>query len=666
MFNRSMYYHSVISSLRFIILVCLFLHSGSILLAQFGKIHAIDNCFDYSTLVPSLHDIDNDGDKDLFVHAFGTTHNMTMWFKNIGGYYFHPQPDFEQRLYPEQYVLDLDMDGDLDILGKPNFPFSGLSWYENNGAGEFSGLMDLNIISEIDIEYYSIGDFDEDEDTDIFVCYDLTPNSSMNDYYNILWYENDGNGVFNIEHSIIENHEGPRGIFVGDVEDGSGPELFFYDNNHIVKVQNHLQPELQYLDTIFSGLNLPELYYIHTILVVDYNTDGWNDIVWMTLNGKVYGIPNLGGGQFLTFSTELVDPYEGRTLQFLDLDRDGDLDITAYSSGHQVNELLYYKNDGGIFTEEEEPILESLYASYSDTIDLDDNGHLDVISGTTKMFVGIDFKHDLLVNYQICEPDDDVPTDTTCWFYKEKMVDACLMEFLDDAAVFDVNNDGLEDIVYLLKKKELWYAQNINDKYFSYPILINDNDEDMELVATHDFDGDGDKDILCHYTYGNTIVLLEFENTSVTTHIVAELSVNIFDVGVADFDHDGDIDFWYSNYQNGITLCENNGVGEFQVFMDIDIEIFPSVLDEKNIFPINESSSDLGLLAFRVEGPSLRYLVSFNLEPGIENPTNFITLDTLSSDEVASQNALRLVDWDGDLDMDILLVNEQKNLLLDL
>src|SRR5690606_16264372 len=128
----------------------------------------------------STADIDGDGDLDLLMTSSEYS-GIIIWFKNLDGQgNFGPKQIIASAQGP-RYIsaVDLDSDGDLDILSTSILE-DDIVWYRNNnGQGSFSGNIFIapnlsNIQSVIPV------DMDNDGDNDILVENDDT----------ISWFEN--------------------------------------------------------------------------------------------------------------------------------------------------------------------------------------------------------------------------------------------------------------------------------------------------------------------------------------------------------------------------------------------------------------------------------------------------------------------------------------------
>lgn len=140
-------------------------------------------------------DIDSDGDLDLYaaMGSFARTDHKVAWYENDGsevftehivsldGYYYGPTSR-------DIHAVDMDADGDLDMIYPLTHDFGGIMWAENNGSQQFvsrliqrthvplqNGVLDVHPI-----------DFDGDGDVDIL----SGVHSEDADEVRLGWYEN--------------------------------------------------------------------------------------------------------------------------------------------------------------------------------------------------------------------------------------------------------------------------------------------------------------------------------------------------------------------------------------------------------------------------------------------------------------------------------------------
>jgi hypothetical protein len=169
-------------------------------------------------------ELDGDGDKDVI----GGFRNKIAWFENVDGQGMltladdgrglldpvTPDFPFSEKVYAIAGA-DLDGDGDLDLVSADKIQRQ-LLWYENtDGSGRFSAARRIDPSNANEPGGLSIAvkvvDLDLDGDVDVVSAYVNDAND-----HSIVWFSNDGNGVFGPATAISTNHaESLRGISFG-------------------------------------------------------------------------------------------------------------------------------------------------------------------------------------------------------------------------------------------------------------------------------------------------------------------------------------------------------------------------------------------------------------------------------------------------------------------
>ncbi|NLX57000.1 MAG: CRTAC1 family protein [Planctomycetaceae bacterium] len=236
-------------------------------------------------------DIDGDGDLDLYSGnyiVFSYDHHPQ---RIVGGFLRASSP--------------LDFDADPDLL------------FRNNGDGTFTDVSEESGIAAHAGRTMGMvcGDFDNDGDTDIFICNDMMEN---------FYWRNDGAGRF-------EEVAGAVGVaydFWGRANGSMGASCG------------------------------------------DYDQDGWLDIFMTDFQGEMPVLyHNLGGGFFEDRAlqaglTSPLQPHVNWGSDFLDIDNDGDrdlyvgnghlepvVDMVDSTTSYRVANVLFRNDGGGVFTD---------------------------------------------------------------------------------------------------------------------------------------------------------------------------------------------------------------------------------------------------------------------------------------------------------------------------
>lgn len=211
--------------------------------------HVADFNFRYA---PALDDIDNDGDKDLLLGSFIT--DSLFFYRNTGtasSYNF----TFESRgtqigltgagQYSTPTFVDIDNDGDRDIfIGNSA---GRISFYENTGtASSFNFVMRSNFYLSIDIGNESIPrfyDIDRDGDQDMFIgrqdgritFYRNNGTAAAANFVHVTdSYNNINVAVSSCPAFTDIDNDTDGDLFVGNIKGG----MFYFENRDIVGITN--------------------------------------------------------------------------------------------------------------------------------------------------------------------------------------------------------------------------------------------------------------------------------------------------------------------------------------------------------------------------------------------------------------------------------------------
>ncbi len=318
-------------------------------------------------------DLDGDGDNDVITTS--RIDDKIAWHENTDGL-----GDFgEQQILTTNanyamsvFSTDLDGDGDYDVLSASRGD-SKIAWYENiDGNGNF-GLQQI-ISSDAEGAWCVFSaDLDGDGDNDVL--------SASRDACMIAWYENtDGFGSFNAAHEIYIGELEAYcvyaidldGDFDLDVISGTSGEVTWYENTD--GAGNFGPPQ-----TITIAAN-----NVFSVFSVDLDGDGDNDV--LSASNYTYGVAwyeNIDGlGDFSADRVVITDDIlEPQSVYSVDLDGDGDYDVLAAS--RLDNMITWYENTDGLGTFSPQPVIttNAMDARSVFSIDLDNDGDNDVISG---------------------------------------------------------------------------------------------------------------------------------------------------------------------------------------------------------------------------------------------------------------------------------------------
>lgn len=309
-----------------------------------------------------------------------------------------PQIAKEQRNSMDAKAVDLDQDGDLDLV-------VGIEFYKNvillnDGNGVFADgshlLPDIPKDGDAkpypwypwhDTEDVAIEDFDEDGDLDIVF---VTEDDKTNEYY-----INNSQGKFWDKTMDFPAEGTSNGVIAGDFDGDGWMDLVIGNNGQNVYLRND---QGKWIDETNGRLPKDE-DITQDLQAIDFDQDG--DLDLLVANEKFNKIlVNNGKGQFKDktsrYLKEEVLGEETREALFIDVDSDGDLDlyfanVFMFQQIKPIQRLLI--NDGKFnFNDETEQRLgftDKYNCIDANFADLDSDGDLDLLLltfGKPKLF----------------------------------------------------------------------------------------------------------------------------------------------------------------------------------------------------------------------------------------------------------------------------------------
>ena len=324
-------------------------------------------------------DLDNDGDIDVI--SSSTTDGKIAWFENLNGLgEFSGQKIVAINSAPvgvgsqgEVFSADIDLDGDMDIISS-NYAEDKLVWYENtNGQGEFATEQIISNTIQNPKSVFGI-DLDLDNDIDVIVATS----------FEISWYENiDGQGTFASGQTITTNVNGPRSIKANDLDGDGDIDVFAtsYGDSKIAWYENtNGQGVFGSEQIITTNAISPE-----SVFAEDLDGDGDLDVLSASRNDdKIAWYENTDGlGSFGSEQVITTNADQASSVYAGDIDNDGDMDVV--SASRNDDKIAWYENTDGLGTFGSQQII-STNAEGGKVVnlnDIDNDGDIDVISAST-------------------------------------------------------------------------------------------------------------------------------------------------------------------------------------------------------------------------------------------------------------------------------------------
>jgi len=323
--------------------------------------HIIESNLSWAQGVYTI-DLDGDGDTDILGTA--EQDNVIAWWENLGSRNFSKHVIDNNFQSPTSVCAkDMDDDGDIDVIGSGDY-FDN-AWWENDGSNNFT----RHNIGYNGAEEICVVDLDSDDDIDIVGALQMESE--------IVWWENNGSFVFT-EHTIENDFNFASSVYTEDINnDGHediigaaeyGKELAWWENNGDKLFTKHI---------VDNNSSWPS-----SVVAIDLDGDTDIDLiageVLSTGDGIVY-YENDGSNSFTKYSID--DNYDWvSSVYAIDMDNDGDVDVVATVND---NEISWWENKGSknFLKSLIEPNFQS--ANFIHAADIDGDGDVDVI-GTAR------------------------------------------------------------------------------------------------------------------------------------------------------------------------------------------------------------------------------------------------------------------------------------------
>lgn len=345
-----------------------------------------------NNIVLAFDDVDGDGDLDVVkgnrlgeIRYYKNTNNV--FTEQTGTDFPFDLSDVGATSDPE--FTDVDGDGDTDLV--VGAQAGNIRYFRNDGTGNFkvdqlgTTFQKTHLVSRTAASPVFI-DFDGDNDLDLVIG---------SNEGNLEYYEND-NGSYELDNSVndiflqqvrVPWEASPEFVDIDGDNDldaiiggGNGEFNFFKNNGGVFEEQP--RDSLNPFSLLDVGSSASPTF-------IDLDNDGDLDLVSGNLDGQFkYYEDSLG---IFVERTGMDNPFSGFDVGdysspvFVDLDKDGDLDLVS-SNYQNSSGLHYYENTAGVFTEQigsDNPVAGlSMKARATPTFaDLDKDGDLDLLVG---------------------------------------------------------------------------------------------------------------------------------------------------------------------------------------------------------------------------------------------------------------------------------------------
>ncbi|MCZ6705322.1 MAG: FG-GAP-like repeat-containing protein [Bacteroidetes bacterium] len=539
---------------------------------------------------PQMHDIDADGDIDLFVQE----ETGSVIFLENKGTASEPRYVWRTDRYQDLDVgewyrmLDLDGDGDIDMLAEERF--SHIRYFRNEGTVEKAKF--------------------------VLVVDTLR----------------DANGVpifadrQNIPNLTDIDCDGLVDLFIGRITGTiTRYESIGMDANNV--------PQFKFVTDNFEDIEIiGELQTRHganTMEFGDLDGDGDDDLLWGDFfePGLLF-IRNLGSCGLPSMRGE-PEPFPGRNPVetsgynapiMVDVDMDGDLDVLfgvlggAFNANFTTSDNFYY------LEQTDKNVFEHRTSRYLRTVD--------VGSESVVKFADFDADgdQDLLIANKIAPADHNVSTvyyfenigSASAPHFKAKGTMDLLATYHQNPAIADLDADGDLDMLIGKWNREIAYFRNegtaSNPNFILVdPVFISLTRGSNSAPTLGDIDADGDYDLFVGEASGTMNYYRNDGTPEEPNFVLVSDEFDGIDIGrrsyptLVDIDDDGDLDLVIGSELQGLRLFRNNGSRTEAMFEDDGIiDVHVPVLATPEFVDI-DGDGDLDLFTGGVSGGIILY-----------------------------------------------------------
>lgn len=283
-------------------------------------------------------DIDNDNDLDILIA--GIEDNSIIQYRNDGG-----SPVEWTKIIIDSNVSgarsihanDIDGDGDIDIVGSSYSGVPSVLWWRNDGGDPTIWTrQSVSQTFQNSHEVFSI-DIDKDGDCDIL--------SASSDQHTIaIWYNDSGSPITWTRQTVGISEHLAKSVHAADIDNDGDVDLVSAAilSNVVAFWKNDGGSPISWsrnvVDNNFLGA--------HRVEIIDIDSDGLNDILGAGYTGNVVAWWRNDGSNPINWERQDIATQflKACIATAIDIDNDGDRDVVA--TGQESNKISWWENDG--------------------------------------------------------------------------------------------------------------------------------------------------------------------------------------------------------------------------------------------------------------------------------------------------------------------------------
>jgi len=377
----------------------------------------------------------------------------------------------------------------------------------------------------------------------------------------------------------IHNPSDINSIAIADLDNDNWKDLIITTYDDKIMWYKNVNGDFRHFQSNFISLNQIDIpKYITT---ADLNNDGLLDLIVIndSVEDKIFWFENLGSGNF---STEILiaNSINGASsIETIDIDNDGDIDLLT--GGQTDTVILLENNNDGTFQNPLTIYDGNYYTRQVKSVDLDNDGLSDIISSHSdgSIYWAKNLGNNTFGNREYITGSSDSGSALD-------FIDANEDGYLD---IVTANNYSADNVRYILN-------QNGNSFDNDNPIIIDNSIQDPYQVDVKDIDNDGKDDIIVSFwTNDNLSWYRNLGNGNFSSsNLISNTLYNSKSFSIEDIDNDGLKDIISSSNPSSIerklSLFKNEGNGT--VFQEIIINHYYGNPNKIKIADLNNDNKN--------------------------------------------------------------------------